>query len=296
MAIKNLNPKWMEQKKGQHPVTKIDWIARKTLDIPYALQSELQTLDIYLPDEPSDTYPVLVNIHGGGFIHCDKRDFHLYPTLYALSRGYAVVAVNYRLSPAVRYPQHIQDVLHALEWIGQKGSKYHLNASNVFLWGTSAGGNIVLQIACHQGLLPRHDTCTLRATAALCPCLNMEQLGETGTPFQRLTSYFLKRYMFKAIFGTLKPSDELMIQADIRCHLNGGISPVYLQHGTKDPAIPYRAAEEFAALLSPLLSREDFVFHTLKDVLHAGAGPDYFLPENISPILDFFDLHHKEDS
>ncbi|MEA5012957.1 MAG: alpha/beta hydrolase [Candidatus Limiplasma sp.] len=294
MAIKGLNPDWIHQEKGKNPVTKTDWIPRKTLDIPYGQQDGLQKVDIYLPSREAASYPVIVNVHGGGFTHCDKRDFHLYPTLYALERGYAVAAVNYRLSPGVRYPQHIQDVLLALEWIGREGPRHHLDPQNVFLWGTSAGGNIVLQIACKNGLLPRQDACNLRGVAALCPALDMVQLGG-GSLMGFLVGLALKRPMLRHVLGSAKPSRDLLDQADVHRFLDGGIAPVYLQHGTKDPAIPYGAVEKFARKLQQILPERDFVFDTLSGAGHAGGGPDFFLRENVEPILDFFTAHCKEE-
>jgi hypothetical protein len=73
-------------------------IRRKFLDIPYAHLSPTQKLDIYLPDEGEGPFPVIVAIHGGAFMGCDKGDLQVLPMLEGLKRGYAVVAINYRLS------------------------------------------------------------------------------------------------------------------------------------------------------------------------------------------------------
>ena len=234
---------------------------------------------------------MLVNVHGGGFSLCDKRDFHLYPTLYALERGYAVVAVNYRLSPRVRYPEHIRDILSALGWIGREGHAYHLDKDNVFLWGTSAGGNIVLQAACAKGLLPRQDDCTLRAVAALCPATDFLLEGGTSNFLERALRGYLRRTMHKNALGGVKPSAQLLKQGDVRNYLAGGIAPLYLQHGTKDPAVPYAVAQEFADRVRGLLPEGGFVFDSIQGAGHAGGGPDFFLREHVDPILDFFDRH-----
>lgn len=292
MAIPGLNPDWMDQNTGGNPVTKVDWILRKELDIAYG-DDEKQKLDIYLPDEEADTYPVLVNVHGGGFTHCDKRDFHLYPTLFARARGYAVAAVNYRLSPAVRYPTHIHDVLSALEWIGREGHKHHLDKNNVYLWGTSAGGNIVLHIGCKAPAHPRHDECTIRGVAALCPAFDMEIKESSGNLLERVMCWQLRRFMTRNAFGVKKPSPEALHEGDVRNFMSGGMAPLYLQHGTKDPAIAYVAAQGFAKLAQDVLPEGDFVFHTLQNAAHAGAGKDFFLKENVDPIIDFFDRYRE---
>lgn len=55
------------------------------LDIAYANISEKQKLDIYLPDNGDGPFPVLLEIHGGGFVMMDKRDSDLQPWLKGLS-------------------------------------------------------------------------------------------------------------------------------------------------------------------------------------------------------------------
>jgi acetyl esterase/lipase len=55
-----------------HPDADTDHVKRKYLDIPYATLSPLQKLDIYLPDEGEGPFPVIVSIHGGAFMGCDK--------------------------------------------------------------------------------------------------------------------------------------------------------------------------------------------------------------------------------
>lgn len=83
---------------------------RKYLDIPYATLSPLQKLDIYLPDEGDDPFPVIVSIHGGAFMGCDKSDMQVLPMLEGLKRGHTVVAVNYRLSWEAMFPALVHDV------------------------------------------------------------------------------------------------------------------------------------------------------------------------------------------
>jgi len=89
--IKGLNPDWIDFS-SRIPQAKTDHITRQWRDIPYG-NADLQKLDIYLPEEGDGPFPFIVNVHGGGLTACDKHDFHLYPTLFALEQGFAVVAV-----------------------------------------------------------------------------------------------------------------------------------------------------------------------------------------------------------
>ena len=54
-------------------------IRRKFLDVPYADLSPAQKLDIYLPDMGDGPLPVIVSIHGGAFMGCDKADLRSRP-------------------------------------------------------------------------------------------------------------------------------------------------------------------------------------------------------------------------
>jgi len=66
-------PEWIDMA-PKIPVPRIDWITRKSLDIPYG-EAALQKLDLYYPETVREKYPALILVHGGGFIQCDKRDW-----------------------------------------------------------------------------------------------------------------------------------------------------------------------------------------------------------------------------
>jgi acetyl esterase/lipase len=74
-------------------------------------------LDVYVPKE-TKSFPVVMLVHGGAWTLGDNRCFGLYSTVgeFLASRGIGVVMPNYRLSPAVRHPEHIKDVTRALAW------------------------------------------------------------------------------------------------------------------------------------------------------------------------------------
>jgi acetyl esterase/lipase len=60
------------------------------LNISYAQISPAQKLDIYLPDDGDGPFPVILAIHGGAFMGCDKADMQVLPMLEGLKRGYAL--------------------------------------------------------------------------------------------------------------------------------------------------------------------------------------------------------------
>ena len=111
-------------------------------NVAYAQDSPAQKLDLYLPAPGEPPYPVLIAIHGGGFIGGDKEDGQIVPVLQGLTRGYAVVGLDYRLSPEAHFPAAISDVKAAVRWVRAHAGEYGLDGSRIALWGDSAGGNL----------------------------------------------------------------------------------------------------------------------------------------------------------
>jgi len=293
-TIKGLNPDWIDFS-ARVPQAKTDYITHQDRNIPYG-EDKLEQLDIYLPEEGNGPFPVIINVHGGGFTACDKHDFHLYPTMFALQQGFAVVAINYRLSPAVRYPEHYFDLKRAILWVAQNGSNKNLDVNNIFLWGTSAGGNLVLQAGCKSGIpvpddLRAANDIRINGIAAMCPAIDIIHLGNIGSIFERLLVKLMLLNMKKHIFGSNKVAEETAKQSNPTTYVNGGIAPTYLQQGTRDPAVPFQQVKAFAQELAKILPEEDFVFDVLEGAPHAGATEDFFLPKNINPILRFFEKH-----
>jgi acetyl esterase/lipase len=93
--------------------------------VPYGPVGVRQQLDIYRPRSiPPGGCPVLLQIHGGAWVIGDKAHQAL-PLMYHLaSRGWICVAANYRLSPSVGFPVHLEDCKRALCWIRSKGGEY----------------------------------------------------------------------------------------------------------------------------------------------------------------------------
>jgi acetyl esterase/lipase len=292
MLTANMNPEWIDFS-APMPMAKIDHVTRKFMEIPYG-DHEKQHLDIYLPESGEGPFPVVINIHGGGFTHCDKRDFHLYPTFYALKEGFAVAAVNYRLSPEVRFPEHIYDVKAAVRWIAANAAGYGLDAGNLFLWGTSAGGNLVAIVGatCNTGALDQHEDAGkitgIRAVAAMCPAINLASIrsqliqNEQTPLMEKLLDEMMLQY-----FGT-EPSVELLEKSNPESYVTDKTPPFYLQHGAMDPIVPLEQSLLFSNVLKKRIGEDNVVMDILEGAVHAGGGPDFFLEKNIYPVIDFY--------
>jgi len=103
-----------------------------------------QTLDLYIPRAAvTRPLPIAMYVHGGGMTTGDKSDLNPVFLDALASAGYAVTSVNYRLAPQFKYPAQIEDVKCAIRYLRAKASRYGLNGSEIFAFGTSVGGQLV---------------------------------------------------------------------------------------------------------------------------------------------------------
>jgi len=111
--------------------------------IPYGPAGVRQQLDIYRPPHvPAEGCPVLLQIHGGAWMIGDKGAQALPLMHHLASRGWICVAANYRLSPSVGFPTHLEDCKRALCWVRKNGREYGMNTDFVAVTGGSAGGHL----------------------------------------------------------------------------------------------------------------------------------------------------------
>jgi acetyl esterase/lipase len=100
-------------------------------------------LDVYQRAETTQPVPVVIVIHGGGWIAGTKEERVLEMMPY-LQMGFAAVNVEYRLAQSALAPAAVEDCRCALHWVFANAKKYNFDPSRVVLQGGSAGGHLVL--------------------------------------------------------------------------------------------------------------------------------------------------------
>src|SRR5262245_48078377 len=114
-------------------------------------------LDMYLPRGHKD-YPVVFFVHGGAWSAGDKNQLFIYSSLGRCfaRHGIGFVSANYRLSPAVKHPEHIKDVARAFAWTHQNIKKHGGRPDELFVAGHSAGGHLAALLATDDTYLKEH--------------------------------------------------------------------------------------------------------------------------------------------
>jgi acetyl esterase/lipase len=108
-------------------------------------------LDIYYPKNTKN-FATIVWFHGGGLTKGEKA----IPKAL-MNKGYAVVGVEYRLSPKAKAPAYIEDAAAAVDWVFKNISSYGGNSKLIFVSGHSAGGYLGMMITLDKKYLSKYS-------------------------------------------------------------------------------------------------------------------------------------------
>lgn len=122
-----------------------------TRDLKYG-PAERNRLDVFTSDGAAGARPVLIFVHGGGFVRGDKKTpnspFLDNVPLWAARNGMVGVNMNYRLAPQSTWPSGPEDMAAALKWVRDNIKQHGGDPSRVYLMGWSAGaGHVAAYVA-----------------------------------------------------------------------------------------------------------------------------------------------------
>ena len=152
-------------------------------DLPYRGDGDSRhTLDLIRP-EGDARLPVIIEIHGGAYIACEKNINRLHAHAFA-QMGFAVVNGDYTLHPEGSFRQNMQELADIVKWVEEHAEACGLDAERVYMSGDSAGGHLVLLYTMLQSCETirarfgtRLGSVRLRAAAATCPGFRLRYDG-----------------------------------------------------------------------------------------------------------------------
>ncbi|WP_245745866.1 alpha/beta hydrolase [Nocardia altamirensis] len=199
-------------------------------------------LDVKLPAAASDRpRPAVVWVHGGGWANGDRGEAPLWHK-WLTDKGYAVFAIDYRMTPPPRWDQAPADVKCAVGWVKQQAAKYGVDPARVMIAGGSAGGNLALMGAyADDRVLPSCavDDTRVKAVAAFYPMPDLaEAWRDSGLPGRMRT--FLSDYTG----GTPDQVPDRYKAASPVTYIRPNVPPTLVMHGTRDHVAPYRGSVE----------------------------------------------------
>ncbi|SKB36491.1 Acetyl esterase/lipase [Acetoanaerobium noterae] len=275
----------------------------KYVDIAYADKSQTQKLDIYLPNEGEGPFPVIVAIHGGAFKMGSKTGGDLTSMFESLNRGYAVVAVDYRLSGEAIFPAAVNDIKASIRFIRQNASDYNLNPDKIALWGDSAGGNLASIAGTTGGTDELYD-----------PSLGYENISDDVTAvvdwfgpinFLEMDSQFEESGITPKFGKTSSDSSpesayignlitnakDIVAKSNPETYISKDDPAFLIEHGTKDANVPVQQSINFAQKLQSVLGNEKVELILLEGASHGGV--QFEDNSNLDKVFEFLDKHMK---
>lgn len=193
-------------------------------------------LDIYYPEMIDNALPVILWIHGGGYIGGSKNKRKHYGMALA-EAGYVVANIDYALAPKQVYPGPIFQANAALEYLKVHAAQYGGDMSRIFIGGDSAGAQISSQLtssitnpalAAAIGIIPSITPEMLRGTVLFGGLYNMETVRATDYP---RIDFFLNTYTGTTRFENFDRINELSTVN----HITAAHPPVFISAGDADP-------------------------------------------------------------
>ncbi|EOX4788787.1 alpha/beta hydrolase fold domain-containing protein [Vibrio alginolyticus] len=248
-------------------------------------------LDLYTPSVESNTqYPLLVWVHGGAWKRGSKDAIpEKNPLLLqsVLNEGYALASVDYRLSGEASFPQPVQDINDALNYLYDNAEKLGIKADNVVIMGRSAGGHLAGFIgatnsAYHQVDFyepPKYKVSAVVSFFGPTDLLELSNKGGKKTSKKSSVSRFL---------GDIPNNiPKLAKKASTTSYVNENTPPYIQLHGTLDKRVPLSQSEILKAKL-------DEYGVTNQLFIEEGVGhsaPVFDTEKYVNHVLDFLNKH-----
>ncbi|MBW7893713.1 MAG: alpha/beta hydrolase [Opitutaceae bacterium] len=169
---------------------------------------ERNVLDAWLADS-TQTTPVLIYFHGGGFVAGSKANLPALALAAALRAGISVVAVNYRFAPEVSFPAHYLDCARAIQFVRHSARTWRLDPRRVALTGSSAGAGASLWVAFHDDLADpaSADSIARESTRVTCVAVMGAQPTYDRRIIRQLAGEAAARHPVFANLHGLKPNE-----------------------------------------------------------------------------------------
>ena len=182
------------------------------LDYPH----DKDKLDVLMPVGATNA-PVIVFFHGGALQSGNKRTGALLASTL-VAQGIGVVTANYRLSPGVMHPAHMEDATAAFVWTKRHISEYGGDPERVFVGGHSAGAYLAALMSLDPSYLKAQGMAlsAIRGAVPVSPFLYVEETARDRP---------------KTVWGT---DETAWLKASVTPYIGAGKPPMRLIYADGD--------------------------------------------------------------
>lgn len=273
-------------------------------------------LDLHLPQGSPQPWPLLVYIHGGGWIEGSKEGC---PGTTFAQRGYAVACIDYRLSrmqgcpEQLLFPAQIEDVKAAVRWLRSNAAQHGLDPEHLGALGDSSGGHLAALLGTSHGATELAGTENLGVSDEVQavvdwfgpvditqgPVIFEDDPCQTGLDYLNATyggeatQYFYWTMAWGTFLGGSLADPAVLDQAvgaTPVTYVDAEDPPFLIIHGESDSMVPISQSELLVQALTE--AGVEVTFVRLPGIGHGFAGPTQEVDlAFLEPTLEFFNTH-----
>ncbi|MEI6554515.1 MAG: alpha/beta hydrolase [Paludibacter sp.] len=247
------------------------------LDVVYKnVNSTNCRMDIYYPTDAVKPVPVVINMHGGGWVSGAKEEqggFNMY-----FNQGWAVANVEYRMRNEILAPAAVEDVRGAMQYLLNHADELHIDRTKIVFQGGSAGGHLALTGGYLQNNRIYDNDCqqyagTIKVMAVI-DKYGAADLMTFAPVYSGMVAWLGSRYTDSVFVKSLSPYEMIDINTP----------PTYIIHGDADPTIPYTQSVRLQAKLQAAGVKNKFL--TVPGGGHGGF-PDAYNTQMETEVIAF---------
>jgi acetyl esterase/lipase len=275
------NSSALGQKKSETPDNWVDYVSGEydiLSNMTYSTANNMDLkLDLYLPKDRSNPFPVLMLFHGGGWV-AGQKERNTFQLLPYLAMGWAVINVEYRMAKNSPAPAAVEDCRCSLRWVYYHAKDFNFDINKIVLTGGSAGGHLSLI----TGMLPDENIFDCQ-----CPTSENVRWNSASVPKIKVAAIVnwygitdvadilegtnTKHYAVEW-FGSLNNKMELAKQLSPINYVNSGNPPIITIHGDMDDVVPYSQAVKLHEALNKAGVNNKLI--TIQGAKHGGFNKE----------------------
>ena len=260
-------------------------------NVPYNADTlKKHLLDIYLPVNAKAKNPLVIFVHGGGWIGNDKYADMGYMTETInemLNNGIAIASIDYRWAQNAVFPGILQDCNMAATFLYDNAAKYKIDKNNFALMGFSAGGHL----ASLMGTSQNNNVASLHFPKSIRPFKYKAVVDFYGPADLVLFPGNEDEKSPEAILIGAKPLErpDLAKAASPITYIDKNDPPYLIIHGEKDNLVSPKQSKLFSAWLTHFKVKNELII--VKDAPHFGKMFD--VAEIRTQVIGFLNQNFK---
>jgi len=272
--------------------------ADKTADVNYVGDGKTyHTLDIYIPKQAKDSYPVVIHTYGSAWSSNNMKGSADLSTICAayVKAGYAVVTPNHRAANDAKYPAQLHDIKAVVRFVRGNAAKYKFDTNFVAVSGFSSGGHLSSLTATTCGLKEgKSGSVTVDLVGDLGEFTSFSSCVDGAVLWSPPTDIYTMNPISMGGSGTMEGAfigveregnkDKWMV-ASSPYYASDDDPPVILFHGTSDNVVNIEQSQE----LYDSLKHHNVVTEFVKVSGGSHGGDKMNSTENLNKAVAFLD-------